>query len=51
MCNYADDTSFHACELNLESLVKKLEHDLMLTIGWFGNNIGKGNKGNIKVII
>ena len=40
MCNYADDITFHACELNLKCLVKKLEHDSMLASGWsVSNNI------------
>ena len=28
--NYADVTTFHVCDVNLETLVKRLEHDSML---------------------
>ena len=32
-CNYADDTTFHACDSSdLESLIQRLEHDSVLAI-------------------
>ena len=37
MCNYADDT-FHACDMDLENLVRRLEHDSMPAIEWFESN-------------
>ena len=38
VCNYADDTTFHACELDLKSLITRLEHDAVLAIEWFESN-------------
>ena len=38
MCNYADDTTFHACDLDLKSLITRLEHDAALAIEWFESN-------------
>ena len=35
VCNYADDTTVCACESDLESLIKRSEHDSMLAIEWF----------------
>ena len=35
MCNYADDTTFHACDLD----VKSLEHDAALAIEWFESKL------------
>ena len=32
VCNYADDTTFHACDLDLKSLINRLEHDATLAI-------------------
>ena len=32
MCNYADDTTFHACDMDLENLARRLEHDLRLEL-------------------
>ena len=32
VCNYADDTTFHACDNDLNNLIKSLEHDAFLTI-------------------
>ena len=44
MCNYADDTTFHACDLNFEGLVKRSEHDTMLATEWFESNYVKLNE-------
>ena len=38
VCNYADDTAFHACDLDLKSLITRLEHDAALAIEWFQSN-------------
>ena len=32
LCNFADGTIFYACDMDLNSLIKKLEHDNFLTI-------------------
>ena len=44
MSNYADDTTFHACDRDLENLVRKLEHDSRLAIEWFESNYMKLNQ-------
>ena len=41
VCNYADDTTFHVCDMDLKNLVRRLEHELMLTIEWFESNYMK----------
>ena len=38
VCNYADDTTFHACGMNLRSFITRLEHDPVLTIKLFESN-------------
>ena len=38
VCNYADDTTFHACDLDLKSLFTRLEHNVTLAIEWFESN-------------
>ena len=38
VCNYADDATFLACELDLKSLITRLEHDAALPIEWFESN-------------
>ena len=35
VCNYIDDTTFHACDLGLKSLISRLENDEALAIEWF----------------
>ena len=46
--NYADDTTFHAFDLDLKSLNTRLEHDAALAVEWFESNYMKLNqdKGN-----
>ena len=34
-CNYADDATFHACDLDLKSIITKLKHDAALAIECF----------------
>ena len=41
VCNYADDTTFHACGMNLRSFITRLEHDPVLTIELFESNYMK----------
>ena len=43
--NCTDDTKFHACHSDLESLIQRLEHDLVLATEWFGSNYMKLNGG------
>ena len=44
VCNYADDTTFHACDLDLKSLITRLEHDAVLAKEWFESNYMKLNE-------
>ena len=40
VCNFADDTTLHACENDLNNLIKRLEHSAFLATEWFeANNI------------
>ena len=39
----ADDSTFFSCEKDLNTLIKRLEHDSLLAIGWFQNNNMKLN--------
>ena len=41
ICNYADDTTFHACDSDICSLIKRLEHDSLLAFEWFESNYMK----------
>ena len=44
LCNLADDTTFYACDMDLNSLINRLEHDSFLAIEWFENNNMKLNR-------
>ena len=42
--NFADYTTFHACDKDLNFLINRLEHDSYLAIEWFENNSMKLNQ-------
>ena len=44
VCNFADDTTFYACNKDRSSLINRLEHGSLLAIEWFENNNGKLNQ-------
>ena len=44
VCNFADDTTFHACDNDLNILIKRLEHHSFLAIEWFETNNMKLSK-------
>ena len=44
VCNFANDTTFHACSNDLNNLIKRLEDDGFLAIEWFENNSMKLSK-------
>ena len=50
-CNFADDTTFYACDSSLEDLANRLEHDAKLAIEWFDCNYMKLNKDKCDLII
>ena len=44
VCNFADDTTFYTCDNDIKSVIRKLEHDTLLAIEWFGANFMKLNE-------
>ena len=51
VCNFADDTTFFACEKGLNSLIKRLEHDSLAAIEWFENNYMKLNPKKCHLLV
>ena len=51
VCNYAEDTTIHACDTNLESLMKKLECDGNKAVAWFKCNSMKLNPEESHLLI
>ena len=43
-CDCAGDATFHACDLDLKSLITKLEHDVALIAEWSESNYMKLNQ-------
>ena len=42
VCNFADGTTFHACDSDLNNLINRLEHNVFL-VEWFETNNMKLN--------
>ena len=51
VCNFADDTSPHACDISLDELLMRLEHDPALAVCWFESNYIKLNTDKCHLII
>ena len=51
VCNYADDNTLNACDLSLNNLLRRLEHDSLLAIEWFQNNYMKLNEKKCHLLI
>ena len=51
VCNYVDDTAFHACDSDLDSLIQTLEHDSMLAIKWLKSNFMKLNNNKCHLLL
>ena len=51
VCNYADDATFHACDLDLKRLITRLEHDAVLAMEWFESNDMKLNQDKCHFLI
>ena len=49
--NFADDTTFYACDKDLSSLINRLEHESLLAIEWFENNHMKLNQENCHLLV
>jgi len=51
VCNYADDTTPHSCNSDLNTLKLNLEIDCLNSINWFKNNYMKLNTDKCKLIV
>ena len=50
-CNYADDTTFYACDISLNTVIQRLEHDSLLALEWFECNHMKLNEDKCHLLI
>ena len=50
-CNFADDTTFSVCDKDLDGLIKRLEHDILLAIKWFQNNNMELNQDKCHLLV
>ena len=51
LCNFGDDTTFYACDKDLNSLIKRQEHYSFLAIEWFENNNMKLNQDKCHLLV
>ena len=51
VCNFADGTTFFACDKDLKTLISRLEHDSHLAIEWFESNYMKLNQDKCHFLV
>ena len=51
VCNFANDTTFHACDNDLNNLIKRLEYEAFWAIKWFETNNMKLNKDKCHLLV
>ena len=51
VCNFVNDTTFFASDENLNSLIKRLEHDSLFAIELFQNNNMKLNQDKCHLLV
>ena len=51
VCSFADDTTFHACNKDLNSLINTLEHDSYQAVDWLENNSIKLNQDKCHLLL
>ena len=51
VCNLADDTTYFSSDMNLNELIRKLEHDTALALEWFDCNYMKLNTDKCHLLI
>ena len=51
ICNYADDTTIHACDNNIEGIIETLESDALKIAEWFLNNCMNLNEDKCHLMI
>ena len=51
VCNFADDTTPHVCDGNIEQILISLEHDSAIAICWFESNYMKLNTDNCHLLV
>ena len=50
-CNFADDTTNHACDMELKEVIRRLEHDALIAIEWFESNNMKLNQDKCHLLV
>ena len=43
ICNFADDDTIYSCNINLQTILKDLKHDMQNILKWFKVNSMKPN--------
>ena len=51
VCNFADGSTFHACDKDIHFLINRLERDSLLAIEWFENNSMKLDQDKWHLIV
>jgi len=50
-CNFADDTTLYGCDTNISEVIRRLEHDTLISLEWFGCNYMKLNESKCHLLL
>ena len=50
ICNFADDTTIHACDTDVEVVTVRLESDLQGSMQWFTSNGMSANPSKFQIM-
>ena len=50
VCNFADDTTLNACDIELQNVLHELEDNTLTAIIWFENNYMKLNQSKCRLV-
>ena len=51
VCNFADNTTFFACDSDLKHFMERLEQDTKLAVEWFENDYMKLNEDKCHLLV
>ena len=51
ICNFADDNTIYSCNNNLQTILKKLKHDMVNVLKWFKMNSMKANPQKFQFMV
>ena len=51
VCDFAEDTTIYVCNKDFNTLINRLEHDIVLAVEWFENTFMKLNQDKCNLLV